>query len=29
MTTMEIIATIIGAAILITLGIGFWGLIRH
>jgi len=29
MTNMEIFATIIGAGILLALGIGFWGLTRH
>ena len=29
MTTMEIIAAVIGVAILATLGVGFWGLTRH
>jgi len=29
MTNMEIFAAIIGAGILLTLAIGFWGLTRH
>ena len=29
MTTLEIVATGIGLAILVTLGVGFWGLLRH
>ena len=29
MTTLEIVATGIGLVILVTLGVGFWGLLRH